>query len=631
MKTPDDLIVVSGSRASIEVRVGALVLHEDRPHRIESVIDFSQVVCVDVVEGRQAVVAIANLSPYGTATVSPDVAAIDQATWARAQRRYAAIEPLLDGHTRRTVCARSKELGVSPATLYRWLAEFRGQRTTAALIPKLRGWRVGHSRLDPNVDLVIEQIVREQYLTPQRLPISRIAQQVGLECRRRNLPVPHYNAVSRRIQALPEHERLRARGARELAERKFRPVPGRFPEADFPLSVVQIDHTPLDVTIVDDEHRLPIGRPFLTLAIDVFSRMVVGYYLSLDAPCEASVGLCVARAMVPKEQLLQELGIEANWPVWGVMRKIHVDNGADFRSGSLRRSCELYGINLEFRPVKTPRFGGHIERLFGTVARQIHQLPGTTFSSVAERGEYRSDKHAAMTLDELERLLVRFICCVYHVKTHSAIGTSPLKRWEHGIFGDGTREGCGLAPRPTDARRTTLDFMPAFERQVRPTGVSIEGLTYYAEALRGWVGASDPKDPAAKRSFIFRRDPRDVSRIWFFDPETNDYYELPFADRMIPRMSLWEFRAARDAARKAGMGATDAHQVALAVERIRQDVDEAVRTTKSARRAKARRKQHHRAQPTVAPTAPPPAEAPQPLVDTDAALLEAVTPFEDVW
>ena len=51
-----------------------------------------------------------------------------------------------------------------------------------------------------------------------------------------------------------------------------------------PLEVMQIDHTPVDVVIVDERQRLPIGRPWLTLAIDVASRVVLGLSVSLEAP-----------------------------------------------------------------------------------------------------------------------------------------------------------------------------------------------------------------------------------------------------------------------------------------------------------------------------------------------------------
>lgn len=64
--------------------------------------------------------------------------------------------------------------------------------------------------------------------------------------------------------------------------------------------MIQIDHTPVDLMLVDNEHRKSIGRPYLTLAIDVYSRMITGYYLSLDPPSATSVAMCVARSILQK-------------------------------------------------------------------------------------------------------------------------------------------------------------------------------------------------------------------------------------------------------------------------------------------------------------------------------------------
>jgi len=55
--------------------------------------------------------------------------------------------------------------------------------------------------------------------------------------------------------------------------------------------VVQIDHTLVDVVVVDELERLPLRRPWLTLAIDVASRMVNGFYVSLERPSILSVAL----------------------------------------------------------------------------------------------------------------------------------------------------------------------------------------------------------------------------------------------------------------------------------------------------------------------------------------------------
>ena len=59
-----------------------------------------------------------------------------------------------------------------------------------------------------------------------------------------------------------------------------------------------------------------------------------------------------------------------------------------------------------------------IERLLGTILREIHNLPGTTFSNPRERGEYDSEAKAAMTLAELEKWLATYIVEVYHQRMH---------------------------------------------------------------------------------------------------------------------------------------------------------------------------------------------------------------------
>jgi len=38
------------------------------------------------------------------------------------------------------------------------------------------------------------------------------------------------------------------------------------------LEQLQIDHTGIDLIVVDERERQPIGRPCLTVAIDVYSR-----------------------------------------------------------------------------------------------------------------------------------------------------------------------------------------------------------------------------------------------------------------------------------------------------------------------------------------------------------------------
>ncbi|WP_133683682.1 hypothetical protein [Paludibacterium purpuratum] len=63
----------------------------------------------------------------------------------------------------------------------------------------------------------------------------------------------------------------------------------------------------------------------------------------------------------------------------------------------LKRASDKYGFDIEWRPVVRTHFGRRIERLLGTFAKEIHTLPGTTFSNTRERGDYGSESKAAMS------------------------------------------------------------------------------------------------------------------------------------------------------------------------------------------------------------------------------------------
>jgi len=171
------------------------------------------------------------------------------------------------------------------------------------------------------------------------------------------------------------------------------------------MDVVQIDHTAVDVIVVDERERLPIGRPWLSLAIDVATRVVPGFCVSLEPPSLISVALVLTHAVLPKDSWLADRELRVPWPVAGLPEVLHFDNGPEFHAESLSRAAQEYGIRLEYRPLGRPHYGGHIERLIGTTMGAVHLLPGATFSNVAEKGDYPSEKTAVLTLAELEKFI----------------------------------------------------------------------------------------------------------------------------------------------------------------------------------------------------------------------------------
>lgn len=152
------------------------------------------------------------------------------------------------------------------------------------------------------------------------------------------------------------------------------------------------------------------------------------------------------------------------------MDVLHADNGKEFRSRTIMKACEEYGVRVEWRPVKTPHFGGHIERLMGTVAKEIHALPGTTFSNVQERKDERPEKTALMTFREFEKWFATWVVKVYHQRKHKGICVAPSEQWYRGIVGHGPHKGIGLPapvgqPYPAKGRDPRPGQIAQFKRK----------------------------------------------------------------------------------------------------------------------------------------------------------------------
>ncbi len=626
-------------RQRVSLEIGAYVQQGDTVYQITELLDFESAIGIDVKTNRSTALRLAELTSVATnrqySDHNVDLTEIADEDWQIAERRFAAIKPLLDNFSggREAVEQRAAETGVNAGTLYRWMQRYRAYEVVSALIPRKRGWKEGKGRISAQAEEIVSQVLADFYLTDQRNTARKTILEIQRRSLERGIEAPGASAIRARIASLSERDRMRARGYKEEAKNRFRPAAGRFPNADFPLAVVQIDHTPADIILVDDLYRKPIGRPWITLAIDVHSRMVTGYYLSFDAPSENSVAMCVAHSVLPKEDWLTLHGVDAQWPVWGVPKTIHVDNGADFRSNNFQRSCQMYGIHLEFRPVKQPNYGGTIERLLGTLLREIHALPGTTFSSPKERAGYDAEKRAAITKSEFEVWLVTLICKVYHKRKHSSLMMAPIKKWEIGIFGNAATPGVGLPSRPTDRHTILLDFLPAFRRTVQTVGVTIDGMRYYAESLRPWINAVE-KDGGKKRQLTFRRDSRDISTLWFFDPEIKQYFKIPFTDQALPPISIWEYRQVREKLRQEGIISVDHHQILRVLTELREMVEESKEKTKRARREAQKRKDHANKVSPDAPLAHVPvskATIPQPPANAAlAGLSDDIVPYGDI-
>src|SRR3546814_9438645 len=95
-----------------------------------------------------------------------------------------------------------------------------------------------------------------------------------------------------------------------------------------------MDHTKGDVILVDSLRREQLGRPWITFLIEIWTRSILGYYVSFGDPSIFRCGRAVASAVLPKEPALAHLGVDVSYPMHGLFRRLHAEDRKNTRLNS---------------------------------------------------------------------------------------------------------------------------------------------------------------------------------------------------------------------------------------------------------------------------------------------------------
>ncbi len=506
--------------------------------------------------------------------------------WQSALRHADVLRRLPQRPTASDVADAMVELGVSRATLFRWLKRYRGEERVTALVGRKPGRRAGIDPLDPALKAIVDDNITKFYATPEKPPVTRLWKRISADCRPVGLAPPSIRRLKSYLATFDAEIMTRRREGKARADAKFLALPGEF-SAQYPLQIVQIDHTKVDVTVVDPIERKPIGRPILTVAIDVCTRMVLGFYLSLEAPSVTSVALCLTHAIIDKTRWLQSRGICLDWPTNGLPKCIHVDNGAEFHARAFKRGCDDHNIAVSYRPPGTPRFGGHVERLIGTMMGAVHLLPGTHFSNVLDKGDYDPEARAVMTMRDLETWLALEIIG-YHSDLHRGIGRPPSAAWNEAISGHPPLQ-------VRDPLAFLIDFLPFEARVLRRTGIHLHDICYWSDGFAPWIGRCSEK-------VLVKFDPRDLHRV--FVKLGENYLVAHTRNPARPAITLWEQKAALRVLRARGRREIDEETIFQTITAQRALVEKATQETTQMRRQRARRA-HLQDLPVLPANAPP--------------------------
>jgi len=436
---------------------------------------------------------------------------------------------------------------VSGSTLKGWYGRWRkGGKSIVALIPldDLKG-RAGF-RLDPEVEMIIAERVREDWLTRNGPPLSHVILFVQGRIERENktrivpFDVPDGMTIRRWVKAnVSQFDVIYHREGPAAAEQAFRHVK-KAPQATRPLEIVEIDHTPLDVLVLEGDGTPARNRRrkdkrtkrvWLTVAICAATRMIVGFHLSEERPSWTSVMHCLRMAVLPKD--LTRVRVETSWPVFGVPEVVKLDNGREFHSRSMKAAAGQLRFELRYMPRRKPHLKGKVERALGTIARDFcAYLPGRTFRDVRERGDYDSVGQAALTLAQLIEFFTIWVVDIYHNRKHGGLlGRTPLQRWQD-LIGYGTR----LPPSADDLDPLIALVVP---RTIQRHGITFLGLTFQSDELKG---VRRRKGFHFGEEFLVKVDASDLGHLLVLVDEEAGWIRVPCDDALADGTSLAEWR-----------------------------------------------------------------------------------------
>ncbi|HEV7893627.1 MAG TPA: TnsA endonuclease N-terminal domain-containing protein [Pyrinomonadaceae bacterium] len=340
-------------------------------------------------------------------------------------------------------------------------------------------------KIDPPARAQMDWLIENDYENDVAQGIFAVWSKLVLWCEEQNPKIkePCYQTFIRYVQKRPQHlqalKRLGHRAAYDLQPYYPRLEKDTPPHGTRPFQIVHIDHTLLDIELVDPTTGKNMGKPWLTLMMDAFSRRILALYLTFDPPSYRS-DMMVFRECVRK---------------WGYLpQTIVTDGGSDFHGGYYQMLTAAFDITVKTRPAHEPRFGAVIERLFGiTNTEFIHLLRGNTKLRRKIRqvsGTHDPSRLAAWTLEALDESLCDWAYNRYDTESHGTLKRSPRDVFESTIRLTGERRHRLL---PFDREFLILTMPPTKKgtAKVQPGGrVKIDYDYYACDDLESLVGSS---------------------------------------------------------------------------------------------------------------------------------------------
>ena len=414
-------------------------------------------------------------------------------------------------------------------------------------------------KITPEIERLFRLIVESELLNDKKINITSAHRQFE------ELFIQHYPHIKqadiptrrqfdhfyKREYELPQ--RIEARTPVLSFQKDIRPLSGTATANTIgPGSRYEIDATIADIYLVADDDRSKIlGRPILYVVVDVFSRMVVGFYIGFHNPSYVVAMQAIVTACSDKVSLCKLLGIDIQpeqWPTIGLPDAILADRG-EMMSHQIERLVHGYNVRIENAPAYRGDAKGIVERYFGTLQAEFKPYaPGVVKGNrIQKHGEKDYRLEAVVPISAFAKMIIKTILYrnQYHVlDTYDRdadfppdLPSIPLHLWNWGIQ---NRTG---HLRTVDPDTLRIMILPRKKVSISTSGINLWGLYYIGSEIlkEGWLHRS--KEVTRPQDLQAAYDPSCVDKIYLFPKhESTIYWEcsLSTKSRQFSGMSFWQ-------------------------------------------------------------------------------------------
>jgi putative transposase len=305
----------------------------------------------------------------------------------------------------------------------------RSRETKKTLKPEMEGVLISEGTRK-----IFDKAIRDVYLKVNRRDsvkftyIQMLKNYFGIRTEMRGkveIPIipPEYKVPSMRqlryyiSTQYPRRKRLVSREGEVTFNRDFRPLLGsETRRATGPGQIFEIDATVADVYLVSsDDPNLIIGRPVVYIVVDVWSHMIVGFYVGLEGPSWQGVMMAIENTAADKVEFCAQYDITIQpeeWPCCHLPESFYADRG-EMESKHADSLGKALGIKLKNAPPFRADLKGIVEQQFRTLNITLQPwMPGAVRKEYTKRGGPDYVLDAKLTIKDftamfIERILYR--------------------------------------------------------------------------------------------------------------------------------------------------------------------------------------------------------------------------------